>query len=313
MTLGLQHTRNPASCCRSSAATTPRWRTRCGARINQRVAEILTENNPQRLQKLLEDSTKDGELSKAVQRLVSASVRMVVGLGRVSQEGEERGLSSIGARSTPAFMPEGEGEPAYAAGGSVLKDDPMLKGMPEDQREAFLQWVASEKTGEKTTELVTRRAEANGTSPEFEFARLQGLRGGNKTSPTRAADKLRDAAEQIGEPTLGFAEGGSVNTDGFPARESYFGGEVSTRDLPDRTVYDPKGASRAGKSKGVSASTRRDSVTDRTRLRIKSERVGRIMPAVPEAARSFWSQLKIAMIERAAVRGMDLGQIDWPE
>ena len=74
-----------------------------------------------------------------------------------------------------------------------------------------------------------------------------------------------------------------------------------------------KGASRPRNLKGVGASTRRYSVTDRSRMRLKSERVGRIMPAVAEAARSFWSQLKIAMIERAAVRGMDLGQIDWPE
>lgn len=182
------------------------------------MAEIATSRDGDRVAALFRQINADPDLSYVTGKIAAqgfagtAGQGVKGGLAALPKAVEARYLRTTGpllqlGEPDGVRWAEGDREAKLAAGGSVSKGDRLaaLDGDPE-----FLAFVAAEKTGEKTRELVTRRAEANGTTPEFEFARLQEL-GGKKTSPTRAADMLRDAAEQVGQmEPFGYAEGGSV-------------------------------------------------------------------------------------------------------
>lgn len=113
-------------------------------------------------------------------------------------------------------------------------------------------------------------------------------------------------------PSKGVArlkDGGLVQSDGgSPAGDAYFTGEGLVDQPAEKTLYDaPKGrATKPVRKVGASAG-RRDTVSDRSRMRMKPERM-LVAPAPMTDAlkRQFWGDLRTQLEAHAAARGFEL-------
>lgn len=216
-----------------------------------------------------------------------------------------------------------------------------------------------ERLGAKTREMLTRRARANGSTMEDEYARWLALngkgqgyaRGGGVDRPDgevdyqaieRASGLYRPTLERAevdvpyptieelmardafqhrkrrggvglvtpGSGTVALRDGGRVSAppENNAARDAYHGVEGSTGATSERTAYDHRGAVpvRQARIVGPSASRRNTTATDRTRQRVRPERMRAAMP--PVDPRQFWDAMRSAMMER----GVDLERVNLP-
>ncbi len=220
-----------------------------------------------------------------------------------------------------AFGPSGKLAKGAATGAMAASMSPSQANSDE--------LAAIERLGAKTREMLWRRAAAKGTSLQDEYTLWLQLSGGGKGFAKGGGVKLArplpgivvvgegpDIKELVPKRRKALATGGHVKADQSPGAEAYMNGSGKVEQPDEPSHYDHKGRgtqklNMRGPTAVASASSRRPtSTTDRSRQRMRPERLRAAAP--PVDPRAFWRDLQQAMTDHAMQRGLDVSGVQWP-